>query len=105
MDLTKLSDDDLVALQSGDLSKLSDEGLMQLSGETPPPKSSLRMPLSRTEKVLKGARDPIDAGAQVLTHILPESVVNAGNKLNNFIADKTGLVGRLPEGGVEQQVN
>ena len=105
MDLTKLSDDDLVALQSGDLSKLSDEGLMQLSGETPPPKSSLRMPLSRTEKVLKGARDPIDAGAQVLTHILPESVVNAGNKLNNFIADKTGLVGRLPEGGVDQQVN
>ena len=33
MDLTKLSDDDLMALQIGDLSKVSDEGLAILSGE------------------------------------------------------------------------
>ena len=33
MDLTKLSDDDLMALQVGDLSKVSDEGLAVLSGE------------------------------------------------------------------------
>lgn len=33
MDLTKLSDDDLMALQVGDLSKVSDEGLAILSGE------------------------------------------------------------------------
>lgn len=32
MDLTKLSDDDLMALQSGDLSKVSDAGLAILSG-------------------------------------------------------------------------
>jgi hypothetical protein len=32
MDLTKLSDDDLMALQSGDLSKVSDAGLAVLSG-------------------------------------------------------------------------
>ena len=32
MDLTKLSDDDLMALQSGDLSKVSDSGLAILSG-------------------------------------------------------------------------
>lgn len=38
MDLTKLSDDDLMALQSGDLSKVSDAGLAVLSGaETPKP--------------------------------------------------------------------
>jgi hypothetical protein len=59
---------------------------------------------TRAEKVTKGMRDPIDAGAQLLTNILPEPVVNAGNQLNNFIADKTGLLGRLPEGGVNQQI-
>lgn len=53
---------------------------------------------------VQGLRDPIDAGAQLLTKVLPDSVVNAGNDLNNWIADKTGLVGKLPEGGVDQQV-
>ena len=33
MDLTKLSDEDLMALQSGDLSKVSDAGLAILGGE------------------------------------------------------------------------
>jgi hypothetical protein len=33
MDLTKLSDEDLMALQSGDLSKVSDAGLLIISGE------------------------------------------------------------------------
>jgi hypothetical protein len=44
MDLTKLSDDDLMALQIGDLSKLSDAGLAILSGtEQPkPPKKMTR---------------------------------------------------------------
>jgi hypothetical protein len=59
---------------------------------------------TRAEKVTKGMRDPIDAGAQLLTNILPEPVVTAGNQLNNFIADKIGLLGRLPEGGVNQQI-
>lgn len=61
--------------------------------------------ISRTDKILKGAKDPVDAAAQLLTHILPEGVVNAGNKLNNFIADKTGLVSRVPEGGIDQMIN
>ena len=41
MDLSKLSDADLMALKSGDLSKVSDAGLMQLKGglaEAPPSK-------------------------------------------------------------------
>jgi hypothetical protein len=61
--------------------------------------------MSRTDKMLKGVRDPIDAGAQLLTKMLPDSVVNAGNQFNNYLADKTGLVSRLPEGGVSQQIN
>lgn len=53
--------------------------------------------LTTTDKVLRGMRDPIDGGAQLLTHVLPDSVVNAGNKFNNWLADKTGLVAKLPE--------
>lgn len=62
-------------------------------------------PMTRTSKIVKGLRDPIDGGAQLLTNILPTSVVKAGNTANNWLADKTGLVGRLPEGGVSQQVS
>ena len=61
-------------------------------------------PLTTTDKVWKGALDPISGGAQLLTKALPEKVVKAGDRLNNWLADKTGLVVRLPEGGVDQQV-
>lgn len=67
-----------------------------------PPKAG--EPVSRLEKVGMGVADPIHGGAQLLTKVLPDSVVSAGNKLNNWIADKTGLVPKLPEGGVDQQV-
>ena len=43
MDLTKLSDDDLMALQSGDLSKVSDSGLAILSGGVETPKPAKKM--------------------------------------------------------------
>jgi hypothetical protein len=100
MDLSKLSDDDLQALKAGDLSKVSTEGLHALRGTPAEPAT----PLSRTEKVTQGMVDPINGGAQLLTHVLPGSVVNAGNRFNNWLADKTGLVGRLPDGGVDRQV-
>lgn len=70
----------------------------------PAVKKPAAAPLSRTDRYLKGLRDPIDAGAQLLTNMLPEGIVKAGNRLNNFIADKTGLVGRLKEGGVADLV-
>ena len=63
-----------------------------------------RPEMTRTARVIKGVRDPIDGGAQLLTNALPSGVVEAGNRFNNWLADKTGLVGRLPEGGVDQQV-
>lgn len=53
--------------------------------------------ISRTEKIMRGMKDPIDGGAQLLTHILPQGVVDAGNSVNNWLADKTGLVAKLPE--------
>lgn len=61
-------------------------------------------PLTRGEKVVQGAIDPIAGGAQLLTKLLPDGVVKAGNRLNNWLADTTGMVARLPEGGVDQQV-
>jgi hypothetical protein len=63
-----------------------------------------KQPMSRTDKVLTGMADPIHGGAQLLTKMLPDSVVSGGNALNNWMADKTGLVPRLPAGGVDQQV-
>ncbi len=59
---------------------------------------------SRMERIGQGMRDPIDGSAQLLTKMLPQGMVNAGNSLNNWLADNTGLVGRLPAGGVDQQV-
>lgn len=61
-------------------------------------------PAKTTSGYARGLRDPIDAGAQLLTNVLPQSIVDPVNKLNNWLADKTGLVGKLPEGGVDQQV-
>lgn len=65
---------------------------------------SVAKPLTRTEKVQTGAADIVHGGAQLLTKMLPEGVVKAGNDFNNWLADKTGLVAKLPEGGVDQQV-
>lgn len=98
MDLTQLSDADLLALQSGDLTKLSDEGLGSLSG------SQSQEPLSRTDKYLKGVKDPFDAGAQILEHLVPEGVKGSVNKFNNYLADKTGMFPHIPEGGVDELI-
>ena len=57
------------------------------------------------ERFKQGVKDPFDAGAQLLTHILPDAIVNPVNKLNNYIADKTGLVAPVPAGGVDQMIN
>lgn len=61
-------------------------------------------PISRTKRVLKGVKDPIDAVAQMAYNAIPESVQKAGNAINNAIADKTGLLSRIPEGGLNQQI-
>jgi hypothetical protein len=52
----------------------------------------------------QGAKDPIDAGAQLLTKVLPQGWVDAGNQANNWLADKTGLVPTIPQGGVDAMI-
>lgn len=54
--------------------------------------------------VVKGGKDILDAGAQLLSHTVPDSVREKINQANNYLADKTGLVGRVPEGGIDQQI-
>lgn len=71
---------------------------MRLEGEQAKP-----APMSKSSALSMGLTDPIQGGAQLLTKMLPDSVVQEGNRLNNFLADKTGLVAKLPEGGVDQQ--
>jgi len=100
-DLTKLSDADLLALRSGDLSKVSDDGLRMMAGK---PAAQPEKAPTVAEKLGMGITDPIHGGAQLLTHVLPQGVVDAGNKLNNWIADKTGLVAKLPERNVSSLV-
>lgn len=61
-------------------------------------------PMSRTKKIGKGLADPIEGAAQLLTNILPDAVVNAGNAANNWLADKTGMVAKIPQGGMNELV-
>jgi hypothetical protein len=56
------------------------------------------------EQVGRGAMDPVEGGAQLLSNITPEPVRQAIDTANNWLADKTGLVGKLPPGGMNQRV-
>lgn len=47
----------------------------------------------------EGLRDPIEAGAQLLSHVVPASVERGVDAVNNWIAEKTGLLAPLPESG------
>lgn len=59
---------------------------------------------SGIERFGEGLLDPIHGGAQLLTKALPTRVVEAGNRLNNMLAESTGMVSPIPEGGVNQMV-
>lgn len=52
--------------------------------------------------VKMGLRDPVDAGAQLLTRVLPDSWVRAGNRLNNALADAGLPLARLPDAPQDQ---
>lgn len=57
---------------------------------------------SRLESFKAGLKDPITGAAQLLTHILPEKAVEAGNELNNWMA-KYGLTKAIPTATEEGQ--
>jgi hypothetical protein len=72
--------------------------------DAPVVESPKKAPLSGSERFGMGLADPIHGGAQLLTKMLPQGLVQAGNRANNWLADNTGLVARLPEGGVDEAV-
>ena len=99
MDLSKLSNEDLLALKGGDLSKVSNDGLKALAQ---PKQAGFQG--TTLGGIVQGLRDPLDAGAQMLSHALPDNVAQGINKANNWLADKTGLVAKLPDGGIDQSI-
>lgn len=67
-----------------------------LAGKTQAPKpDGLTVAASRAQSFGHGLKDPISGAAQLLTHILPDRAVEAGNELNNWMA-KYGLTSPIP---------
>ena len=62
-------------------------------------------PVSRTEKLLRGMKDPLDGAAQLFEKMMPDSFNNANRSVNNWIADKTGMLSNMPENGVSGLIN
>lgn len=60
--------------------------------------------VSTGESVKKGLLDPIEAGAQLLEKSVPESVRRGVNTFNNWLADKTGLVAKVGEKGLAEDI-
>lgn len=61
-------------------------------------------PITTTDKLIQGLRDPIDGGAQLLEYALPQGAVDAINRANNWLAAQTGMVAPVPQGGVDELV-
>lgn len=57
-------------------------------------------PVSRTDKVLRGMRDPLDGAAQLFENMMPAGFNKANHTVNNWLADKTGLLSAMPSGGI-----
>jgi hypothetical protein len=94
VDLSSLSDADLAAIQSGDMSKVSDDGLAVLSGH-PAVKAALPQ-YSQGEAALQGFGDPVGYLPQMqaglgagLDKILPKSM--GGGDEQNKTDPKTGV--------------
>lgn len=60
--------------------------------------------MDKNKRIAKGLLDPVDQAALLLTQVLPDSLVKAGDSINNAMAGY-GLVGKLPNGGLEEKLN
>lgn len=81
MDLTKLSDADLLALQSGDLSKMSDVGLASLSGQEP-----VTTPIRKEPSLLERARTAADP-------YIPQVAVDVAGGATGLLRGGANIVG------------
>jgi hypothetical protein len=70
-DFSALSDSDLRALSSGDISKVSDEGLKHITGHTVMPSQAVAPPsVGFGGRFLQGLRDPINGINQIAQHVI-----------------------------------
>lgn len=72
-----------------------------------PSGSPAAQPNTFVDRVVHGVFDPIHGGAQLLSHALPDSVMDEVTKANNWLADKTGntdFLKRIPERSVSSLV-
>lgn len=56
------------------------------------------------EGILRGVYDPFTGLAQSLYNVLPRGVQRAGDRLNDFIADKTGLIPKIGPDGFNRAI-
>ena len=93
MDLSKLSDADLMALQAGDLSKVSDAGLRHLQRQsTPEPVYDPTEGMSTSEKFLAGmgkAFSDVGRGAGQLLGIVDQKDVDESKRLDRALMKTT----------------
>lgn len=61
-------------------------------------------PATTGSKVARGMVDPIEGGAQLLYNVLPQGVQQAGDRFNNWLADKGIPLARIPEKDVSSLV-
>ena len=59
---------------------------------------------TKLERLKHGANDPFEGGAQFLYNKLPTSVQQAGDSLNNYLAEKTGLFPKI-EGDLNTSIS
>ena len=60
-------------------------------------------PMSVAERVGTGMVDPIQGGAQLLSHAVPPAVERNVTAFNNWLSDIGVPLARLPSGGMDQQ--
>lgn len=62
-------------------------------------------PSTVAERIGTGVMDPIHGGAQLLTHLLPDSAVQKVTELNNWLREQGLPLAEIPKGGLDQMVS
>jgi hypothetical protein len=66
--------------------------------------TSLQPAPSIGEKLYRGAKDPLDASAQLFEKVMPAGFNEANRSANNWLAEKLGVVTPMPAGGVNELI-
>lgn len=72
--------------------------------EAAKPTTMQRLQGSAVGGFVQGGRDLLDGASQLAYNVLPEGAQRGLDTANNWLADKTGLVGQVPEGGLNAKI-